>query len=123
MLTNEPPRNLRRDEVTLRYHSRIEGNKYYQSLNVLNASLDGAFETKSHLYRPLGVRSRQIINKLNLVGSPQPRRMADFAPWRLRTLDLCLEGARERKDEPAAKLKHDIVHEGVSPVYTDDSKM
>ena len=64
--SEEPPLNIRRAELTLRYYSRLQTVPNYENINILQDDFDNMYINNKNLKRPLGMIARKNIDENHL---------------------------------------------------------
>ena len=123
----EPPLDLRWEELTMRTYYRIKATTGNQLNNTLDSSLDQLYIEKPKLQRPLGVRCRLMEEELNITEEPMPVTTSAIPPWTKRIPKKCLKGklikAPSNETHRATTfLEHNIVHSNSKSIFTDGSK-
>ena len=124
-----PPLDLQRDELCLRYITRLESlPEYLKNLNILDQQYDDKYEPNNQSFVPIGTRARRLKQSLDFDPDPAQNTVPEAPPWLLKTVDICNEGATSAKrysSIPKLKqnfLSHMSKHLNTKHIYTDGSK-
>ena len=120
-----PPLRFRREELGLRYITRVLTSKQNPNYKYVIQPIDRAV-TKPKLPKPLEVRVQDIGRQLGL--SPlkiQEIRIPSFPPWCRPPLDICNFKCNKKNSSPQIKAEfneHNTRHTNQKSIFTDGSK-
>ena len=124
--TNQPPLNLRRTELGLRFLFKMQSSSQETEEEEVD-EIRGILDQNKNV--PCKMRFQDTgRNICEGEITPELRHIPEKPPWKLKEINLCFEGATESKQTSQAILKnnfleHNSTHDNTSHVYTDGSKM
>ena len=132
---NQPPLDLHREELCLKYMYRIKTNEDYKNLNIMNEEYDLEYFIKDNIPKPIGVRFRNleqdvtpIEEEITPIASPMQTKQLSFPPWKLDNINMCFEGINNSKSSSSSLViqqefrNHLYKHYKSNYCYTDGSK-
>ena len=120
------PLFIRREELGLRYMSRVLTSKLNPNFKYVSQPIDRA-PTRSRLPKPLEVRLESAASRVGLLPSAVAEvSPSKFPPWNRPSLEICSvrDSRKISSDEQlrASFLDHASDHAGSYHIYTDGSK-
>ena len=123
---NELPLDLRREELGLRYRTRIKSSPQNPSFKVLAACNSHRFQ-KPRSSKPFQIRLNEMVEDNHLKRQKiQEVHYPEIAPWFVPEIECCKKQISKKNQSPeeikARFLDHDETHLGDVKIYTDGSK-
>ena len=124
--TNEPPLDLHREELCLKYYFWLKSLKDNETLNVFDTALDLDYFIDDTLSKPIGIRSRNLKDDLLPEATPIKCKPQQYPPWKMTNINICTQGT-SKKNLPNKFIKqifnsHLYKHHASHYCFTDGSK-
>jgi len=121
ILTNEPPLQLRRQELTIKYYVKLKAHIQNPAFDsVFNANLRTFFNSRPATKPPLISRAEQGISNMALTTQPiLPHTTPKYMSYELNPPEVNLDLCCFKKEEVPAAVLRGIHYEMISELYPD----
>ena len=123
--THQLPLDLRREELGLRYATRIKSSPDNPSNKILNQTL--SIDYKVNASKPFQVRLKEQLRDSNIQDQKfWPVQFPKHPPWKIPEVERCSINVSKKNSSPqevkAKFIEHDHKHEKDFKIFTDGSK-
>ena len=124
---NSPSLEDHHKELCLRYLFRLQSNRDYNNLNVLDSQQDVLYFDRDTLPKPVGIRARNIVQSTTMTAEPIQELIIAVPPWTLPGIEVCYEGSPNMQTLTSTHLRqiflqHLCHHHYTNHIYTDGSR-